>query len=192
MDWNARYVEGNTPWEKGYPAPPLEEIWGRLERCVKKRGLVLVPGCGLGHDARWLAEKGLQVRGIDIAPLAVESARALTEGRNPSFELKDFFEAEAGSVSLLFEHTCFCAISPNERAAYVRAAKGWLVDGGLLVAIFFLNPMNGGDGPPFGVTREELDEFFKADFELLEEWVPQAAYPEREGRELVRILRKIS
>jgi hypothetical protein len=59
----------------------------------------------------------------------------------------------------------------------------------------FLNPWDPGEapeggGPPFAVTREELDELFGTDFDLIEEWTPRTTYPEREGREIVRLLRK--
>ena len=47
-----------------------------------------------------------------------------------------------------------------------------------------------GGGPPFGVTREELDSLFGPHFELVEELKPRTAYPGREGREIIRLLRK--
>jgi hypothetical protein len=47
-----------------------------------------------------------------------------------------------------------------------------------------------GGGPPFAVTREELDGQFGAYFELIEELKPRTAYPGREGREIIRLLRK--
>ena len=116
MDWNERYAQGDTPWEKGAAAPPLEEISARLGDEVWGEGPVLVPGCGFGHDARWIARKNVIVEGLDVSELALQGAREQSEGDNPSFELGDFFEAEAGEYSAIFEHTCFCAISPFKRA----------------------------------------------------------------------------
>ena len=49
-----------------------------------------------------------------------------------------------------------------------------------------------GGGPPFAVTRKEIDRLFGSRFELLEEFKPRTAYPGREGREIVRLLRKKS
>ena len=189
MDWNERYAQGDTPWEKGAAAPPLEEISSRLGDAIWGAGPVLVPGCGFGHDARWIAGKGVPVVGLDVSELALQGAREQTEGDNPSFELGDFFEAEKGACSAIFEHTCFCAISPTERGQYVSSAAKWLLQGGHLVAVFFLNPDHDG-GPPFGCKTEELDGLFGADFELVDEWEPKASYPGREGRELIRIYRK--
>jgi hypothetical protein len=69
-----------------------------------------------------------------------------------------------------------------------------LLPKGFLLAIFFLNPWDPGEapeggGPPFGVTREDLDQLFAAHFDLVEEFFPSMAYPGREG-EVIRLLRK--
>lgn len=190
MDWNARYEKGDTPWEKGAFAPPLEEVARRYESSLWGAGPVLVPGCGYGHDARWIAKQGdFLVKGLDVSALAIERARERTEGDVPLFELGDFFKPEVKGCSAIFEHTCFCAIDPTQREDYVQAAASWLSSGGCLVAIFFLNPDHKG-GPPFGCSREELNGLFGKDFELIDEWEPQASYPGRDGRELVRIYRR--
>ena len=67
---------------------------------------------------------------------------------------------------------------------------------GLALAIFFLNPWDAedelpeGGGPPFGVTKAELDNLFNPHFSLAEEFKPKTAFPGREGREIIRLLRK--
>ncbi|MFM8766042.1 MAG: thiopurine S-methyltransferase, partial [Spartobacteria bacterium] len=48
VDWNTRYVAGDTPWDKGTAHPALV---ARLQNQPLK-GSVLVPGCGAGHDVR--------------------------------------------------------------------------------------------------------------------------------------------
>lgn len=189
MDWNARYQGGDTPWEKGSYAPPLEEIGAALGSAIWGLGPVLVPGCGFGHDARWIADQGVPVTGLDLSSLALAGARERTVGANPAFELGNFFEPDPGACSAIFEHTCFCAIDPSEREKYVESAAKWLPAGGHLVAIFFLNP-DQETGPPFGCTLEELDELFAPDFELIREWQPTVGYPGREGREWIRILQR--
>ena len=78
---------------------------------------------------------------------------------------------------------------------YVRAITRALKPEGALLAIFFLNPWDPGEmpeggGPPFEVTREELDLLFGTHFELVEELKPRRAYPGREGREIIRLLRR--
>ena len=77
----------------------------------------------------------------------------------------------------------------GRRSDYVAAVASALKPRGQLLAIFYLDPGNQtpNEGPPFEVSVAELDELFLPRFELLREWVPERAYPGREGRELMRI-----
>ncbi|MDP0492453.1 MAG: methyltransferase domain-containing protein [Verrucomicrobiota bacterium JB023] len=188
MDWNERYRTGDTPWDKGTHAPALEEI-DRAWDFSSIPGKILVPGCGAGHDARWLTQQGARVLALDIAPLAIEMARENLAGLPAEVREGDFFKPEPESVDAIFEHTCFCAIEPERRRDYARAAASWLAPRGVYFGLFFLNP-DGEEGPPYGCTLAELDELFGQSFEILAEWQPEAAYPGREGREWVRILRR--
>jgi SAM-dependent methyltransferase len=198
MDWEERYRSGDTPWEKGAPAPPLSEWLGSRGAM---QGNVLVPGCGLGHDVRAIAAAAptAHVVGLDVAASALERARRFERAGDERYELANLFDLPVELTNCfhwVFEHTCFCAIEPGDRPYYVRGVIRALRPHGALLAIFFLNPWDPGEapeggGPPFAVTREELDRLFGTSFELLEELRPRTAYPGREGREIVRLLRKL-
>jgi SAM-dependent methyltransferase len=153
----------------------------------------MVPGCGLGHDARALAEAGAEVVGLDIAPFAITAARGFPLRGDISFVLGDLFHPDAvrGEFDWIFEHTCFCAIPPGRRGDYVRSVRALLKPGGHLLAIFFLNPDHDEDGPPYGCSVEELDALFSPYFRLVEESGNLPTYPGREGREIMRLLRRI-
>lgn len=190
MDWNRRYEEGDTPWDKGEAHPVLQPM---LARGVL-RGRILVPGCGTGHDVRELARCGLTVTGLDLAPLAVEQARAHPKFSGETYEVGDFLAlsvAQHGCFDGVFEHTCFCAIDPARRSDYAEAAAAVLAKGGRLLAVFFADPGNDGDGPPFGCRAEELDELFGKNFRLLGEDRDIPTYPERTGRELLRLYERV-
>ncbi len=196
--WEARYQAGDIPWEKGQAAPPLLEmierpgisdIWGS--------GIVLVPGSGAGHDVRALAEKGLEVMGLDLAPSAVKLARSFPRVGSETYEVGDFLDLswrEGLSFSSIWEHTCFCAIDPARRDDYAAAAAGVLAPGSVLAGVFYLTPNDAGEencGPPFNVSIAELDQHFAPWFERIDSWVPQRTYPGREGREWIGIYRKL-
>ncbi len=198
-DWNSCYRTGETPWDKGAPAPPLlawlETPGHRLA------GEVLVPGCGPGHDVRAIAstDQAAVVCGLDISPAALEQARRWPPAGRETYREGDLFDLPpefCERFDWVFEHTCFCAIDPARRPEYVRAVARALRPGGGLLAIFYLNPWKDGEppppegGPPFGTTVEELDSLFAGAFDLLDEWVPDRAYRGREGRELMRLLRR--
>lgn len=195
-NWENRYLSQDMPWEKGQAAPPLMELLGKLELEDWGNGPLLVPGCGYGHDVRKLAALGIPVVGVDISPTAVERAREFPPVGREVFQVGDFLDPEwrqGREFSGLWEHTCFCAIDPADRERYAEAAAACLKHGGLLAGVFFLTPFDPGEeqsGPPFGVTREELDGWFLPRFERVGGWVPTAAFPGREGREWIGLFRK--
>jgi phosphoglycolate phosphatase-like HAD superfamily hydrolase/SAM-dependent methyltransferase len=187
-DWEALYQAADTQWDKGEATPSLVDfLSGHPEL---PRGRVLVPGCGRGHDAREWARAGFDVIGVDLAPSAVNAARALTPaGLAVAFELGDFLaDTEAPPVDWLFEHTLFCAIPPEQRDLYVAAAARRVKPGGNYLAVNYLQPRDEA-GPPFGVTVAELRRRFAPHFELVEHWSPRS-FPGRRGRERVFWWRK--
>jgi SAM-dependent methyltransferase len=197
MNWDRRYQIGDIPWEKGTPAPPLLE-W--LQERGPLQGNILVPGCGYGHDVRAIAAAApdAKVVGLDISLLAIERARQYPVTGQEAYQLGDLFNLAqdfSGKFQWTFEHTCFCAIDPQRRPDYVRAIAGALRLHGSLLAIFFLNPWDEGEepaegGPPFGVSIAELDQLFGPAFDQIEERRPLYSFPGREGREIIRLLRK--
>lgn len=197
-NWEAYYRLGNTPWDKGQAAPPLLEVIERPGMSdIWGSGIVLVPGCGAGHDVRALAETGLAVMGLDLAPSAVELARSFPRVGSETYKVGDFLDPAwraSRSFSSIWEHTCFCAIDPARRDDYATAAAGVLAPGCVLAGVFYLTPNDPGeedDGPPFNVSIAELDKCFAPWFEQIASWVPQRSYPGREGREWIGIYRKL-
>ena len=194
MDWNHRYETDDTPWDKGRATPVLDEIHFRSPGLFG--GSILVPGCGAGHDARWLARAGARVTGVDIAPLAIEAALRLAPPPSVVFEVADFLHPPAhhlGAFDLLWEHTCFCALDPSLRRGYIRSASRVLKPEGTVAGVFFIDPeMDPGEtGPPFGIGLEELEALWREEgFDVLDLWTPVRGYPGRVGRERVMILRK--
>jgi SAM-dependent methyltransferase len=190
--WNQCYAEANTPWDKGQPSPPLVQA---LQKHAPQ-GRVLLPGCGAGHDAAYVASLGCEVLAVDIAPLAIERAKAAhPELPDSTWLLGDLFElpkTQAGSFDAIVEHTCLCAMPPSLRTAYRDAVLALLKPGGLLIGVWFINPdLDPGEtGPPFPLPVEELDALFKDGFEIIDDYVPEVAFEGRLGRERVRVLRR--
>lgn len=189
LDWENRYLSGDTPWDKGQPCPPLVEFTRR----VSLSGRVLMPGCGTGNDARWLATCGLDVVGLDLAPTALERARVATPAElKVEWTVGDFFNLPSkwhGTFDGVVEHTCFCAILPEQRTDYVQSCVQLIKPGGFLLGIFYRDP-DSEIGPPFGCTLDELDHLFSDAFELIEDYIPTTAFAGREGKEQVRFYRK--
>lgn len=195
VDWSERYQTGETPWEKGEPHPELPFLLSQYWQLIEGAEQILVPGCGVGHDAKVIADlcQG-EVFGLDVAKEAIDLARSRYETDGLSWVAGDLFDWE-GSYDLVFEHTCFCAIPVERRGDYAAKMAGLIPEGGHLLGIFFLNPDHEGEeGPPFGVTTDELDEFFGSRFELLWSQPPSRTFESREGdgRELSMLWRRRS
>ncbi|HUP36808.1 MAG TPA: methyltransferase domain-containing protein [Candidatus Limnocylindria bacterium] len=128
---------------------------------TRGRARVAVPGSGRGHDARLLARHGYRVTAFDFADAAVAEARRLAalDGVDVAVEQRDVFTLGrdyAGAFDGVWEYTCFCAIEPARREEYVQVLHTILRAGGLLLACFF--PLREGeDGPPFPVSRGDID-----------------------------------
>jgi SAM-dependent methyltransferase len=191
-DWDGHYRRGDVFWDKGAPSPPLKQYLDRHEI----RGRTLVPGCGRGHEVALAVEHGLDAVGLDIAPTAIAEARALYPQIGARFILGNFFDLPAelrGVFDVVIEHTCLCALPLAMRPDYRRAVDGALRPAGLLVGIWFINPAldPGEEGPPFGITLAELTALFKDGYEIVDDYVPDIAFPNREKRERLRVLRRI-
>ena len=181
-DWEERYQSGDMPWEKGEPSPGLVDFLATHPElpCAT----VAVPGCGTGNDVRVWTRAGFDASGFDLAPSAIRLCRERTAqaGLTATFAQSDFLaDPPPMQFDWLFEHTLFCAIDPSRRDDYVKAVLRWLKPGGQLLAVHYM--IRDEQGPPFGVTQEELMERFLPHFELKQGWVPRS-YANRTGLEL--------
>ncbi len=186
-NWEARYAHKDTPWDKGMAHPAIVKYVTQhpLE------GHILVPGCGNGHDVRAIATPTNHPVGLDVAERAILIANTFRRVANETFICGDLFSMPAaryGQYDWVLEHTCFCAIEPNMRNAYADAVHRVLKPHGRILAVFFLEPRV-EFGPPYGVSIAELEETFAA-FELVEEHRNPSTFPDRDGVELLRVLRK--
>ncbi len=106
------------------------------------------------------------------------------------YESGDFLKGGRSGYDAIWEHTCFCAIDPERRSDYAESAAEAVREGGRLFGVFYLDPDNDGDGPPFGATREEIIGCFGPWFDFVEGWVPARTYESRTGREWVAVFER--
>ncbi len=194
VDWSERYRTGETPWEKGEPHPELSFLLSGHRGLMTEARSVLVPGCGFGHDAHLISSvtRG-EVLGLDLAEEAIDEAGSRYSGEGLAWTTGDLFQWE-GTYDLVFEHTCFCAIPVARRPDYVSTMARLIPAGGHLLGIFFLNPDHEGEeGPPFGVTLDELKGFFGGTFEMIWSQPPSKTFEGRkgDGRELSILWRRV-
>ena len=87
-EWDASYTaDTSAPWDIGRPQP----AFARLADEGRLTGRLLDAGCGTGENALLAADRGADVTGIDVAPTAIERARAKAAARGLAarFEVAD-------------------------------------------------------------------------------------------------------
>jgi SAM-dependent methyltransferase len=118
--WDESYAAGALPWDTGEPEPLLVEFVA-AGRVRPTRTLEI--GAGTGTNALWLAERGFEVLGIDVAALAVERATAKLNGRGLRcrFATQDFLATALpdGPFQFVFDRGCFHVFDePEERVRF--------------------------------------------------------------------------
>ena len=164
--WEQRYQENTAQWDIGMAAPPLASLLASSEAPIA--GKTAVIGCGQGHDAILFAKHDFDTIGFDFAPSAITLGQKLSQKMEISIQFlqRDIFELPkefAASFDYAIEHTCFCAIRPEQRPDYVNMVRSILQPTGELIALFWAH--NRPDGPPFGVTLEEIKDLFSDSFD---------------------------
>lgn len=178
--WLQRWREGRTGWHHDAVMPLLQKHWPALG--VAPGARVLVPLCGKTLDMLWLAEQGLHVLGVDLAPLAIESflrENGLVAQRSDgpggvrhrvahgagSIEIivGDVFAVdvrEFGRCDAVYDRAALIALPAPMREHYVRDVYGALPAGcrGLLITLDY--PQHQMTGPPFAVGGPEVERLF--------------------------------
>jgi hypothetical protein len=164
--WTNIYRTEQPRWDLGEPSHALPKLVPQLKL---QRSRVLVPGAGAGHDAAWFAAQGHLVTALDFSEEAIKRARQKYQHLpNLTFMHADIFQlprSTDGAFDIVFEHTCYCAISPNRRNELIKVWRRALVENGHVMGVFFT--MDKPVGPPYGGSEWELRSRLNKDFRPL-------------------------
>lgn len=174
--WQQRWQQGEIGFHLDRVNPNLVAYSEVL--ALTKGSRVLVPLCGKTLDMLWLAQRGIDVIGVEICEEAVaaffaESGLSAQRQRVSNFTVwhggairifcGDFFELEAtdcGHFDAVYDRAALVALPPAMRQRYsqrlIEVAPCPLRC--LLVTLDY--PRAQMDGPPFAVTPEEVRQLF--------------------------------
>ncbi|HEY1804835.1 MAG TPA: class I SAM-dependent methyltransferase [Terracidiphilus sp.] len=143
--WNESYASGQLPWDTGQPEPLLVDF---VTSGVVKPGPTLEVGAGTGTNSIWMAERGFDVFGVDVAPLAIERAQAKAKDRTLGcrFAVWDILAAPppGGPFHFVFDRGCFHVFDePAERERFAAQVAAVLAPAGL-----WLSLIGSTEGPP--------------------------------------------
>jgi SAM-dependent methyltransferase len=118
---------------------PLDrQLLDRFAASVREVGPACDMGCGPGHVARYLHERGVQVCGIDLSPAMVERARGLTPG--VEFRQGDMMALDAPDAAWagIVAFYSIIHISRGDMPRALEELRRVLRPGGMLLLAFHL------------------------------------------------------
>lgn len=147
--WDSSYTGAEAaPWDIGVPQP----AFARLADAGLLTGRLLDVGCGTGENTLLAAGHGAEATGVDIAPAAIERARAKADARGLSarFEVGDALNLARSRLALadtIIDSGLFHVFSDEDRPRYVASLGTALRPGGALYLMCFSDRQPGEFGP---------------------------------------------
>jgi len=135
--WDRAYRGGRKPpWDSDVPEGELVKV---VESGVVRPCRALELGCGSGTDALYLASKGFEVTAIDLAPTALNLARAKAAraGVEVRWLLADVLRppARLEPFDFLYDSGCYHGVRRIDAAGYVETVKELSRPGALMLLI---------------------------------------------------------
>lgn len=174
--WLDRWEEGRIGFHRGEVHPDLRTF---LEQWLDEdHHRILVPLCGKSVDIPFLAGRGHDVTGVEIAPKAVAEFHAEQRLRpfvdeddgfqvhtSPSITIYcgDFFDLDediAGTFDRVWDRAALVALNQARRPDYVSCLRGVLRPGARVLLNSFTYDQSKMDGPPWSVGEAEVRELW--------------------------------
>jgi len=162
-----------VPWDIGRAQPAIEDLHERGEIS----GRVLDIGCGLGETTIFLAQKGYDVRGIDLVPAAIDKARsnALEKGLHDLFFVHDALRLDelTDRFDTLIDVGLFHTLSEKDRHRYEPSVYSVLKESGRLFMLCFSSLHTGFLGPR-RISESAIYDLFAPSWKI--EYIRQTRY----------------
>jgi SAM-dependent methyltransferase len=152
-----------VPWSRREAHPLLVE-WARRRHLAGAGKRAIVPGCGLGADAEYIAGLGFATTAFDISPTAIRLARQRHRGSSVEYAAADLLDAPSSwlrAFDLVVEVITVQALPRAVRARATAGVARMTAPGGTLLVIAAVQDAVGGpqSAPPWPLTRGEIASF---------------------------------
>jgi SAM-dependent methyltransferase len=159
-----------VPWHRGEPAPLLVE-WTAARSLDGRGRRALVVGCGLGDDAEHVASLGFHTIAFDIAPTAIRGARRRFPDTAVEYVVADLLDrppAWRRAFDFVVESITVQSLPDPPRPRAIANVAGLVAPGGtLLVLAAAREAGEPADGPPWPLTRAEVEAFATGGVEVV-------------------------
>jgi hypothetical protein len=162
--------EAQVPWERVEPRDQLVE-WAEAVGLDGGDRPALVVGAGFGADAEYLSTRGFATTAFDVAPTAVQLARDRHPGSSVDYVVADLLEppaAWAGAFALVLECLTVQSLPDDVRPRAIANVAAMVAPRGTLLVIASARDEADGpvDGPPWPLTRAEVESFARGEVEV--------------------------
>lgn len=166
LQYELRYLLGNTPWDTNTSPPELLEF---LQR--EPPGRAIDVGCGTGTNVLTMAEYGWQATGVDLSQRAIWAARRKARRSGHSVKLirgsatcLTELSGVRGPYDLALDLGCMHALQPPDQEAYLTELAELLHSGATALLYCFLDSSDPDDRP--WPSEQRVRQLFKPAFEL--------------------------
>lgn len=164
-----------VPWDRGTPQQ-LVATWARTHRASGEGQRALVVGCGLGRDAELVVQLGYDTVAFDVSRTAISIARKRFPDSAVDYRVADLLvppDEWIQAFDLVVESMTVQSLPEPPRATAILNVGRFVGVGGtlLVVAAARLSSNDSNDasaGPPWPLSRHEVDLFAAGDLEPVE------------------------
>ena len=155
--------EAMVPWDRGVPHPLIAEwVQTRLPEGHGRRAVIV--GAGLGEDAELIAGCGFETVAFDISPTAIRTARERHPDTTVDYVVADLLDPPGEwrrRFDLVIESLTVQSLPDPLRPKAIGSVRDLVAPGGTLLVVAAARDAADGpvDGPPWPLTREEIDAF---------------------------------
>lgn len=158
----ARTGDAVVPWDRGSPHQLLAE-WAEAHRPDGAGKWALVVGCGLGRDSEFVAGLGFGTVAFDVSETAVRTARDRHPDSPVEYRQADLLappEEWRRAFDLVVESMTVQSLPAAIRPDAIAAVPEFVAPGGMLLVIAAAREADEpADGPPWPLTRAEIEAF---------------------------------
>lgn len=153
-----------VPWDRGAPHRLLVE-WAEARDLDGAGGRALVVGCGLGDDAEYVAGLGFRTVAFDVSEAAIRGARRRFPGSEVRYLTADLLDLPVGwrqAFDLVVEIQTVQSLPVSLHRQATASIRDTVAPGGTLIVIGAVGGDGPAAGPPWPLTRLEIDAFATA------------------------------
>jgi SAM-dependent methyltransferase len=156
--------EGPIPWDRGGAPHWTLVLWATQRQPEGSGQRAVVVGCGTGDDAAYTALLGYETTAFDISASAIRAARQRYPDAQVTWRVADLLDLPdvfIGAFDLVIENMTVQALPRALRDEASTGVARLVAPGGtlLVLAMADVGEVPSADGPPWPLTRDEVEAF---------------------------------